>query len=274
MMKEQLLKLVRDPRVVGPAAFAAGIGVGWAINQRRWSKVVNEGVDVIEDAVEVIEQTAESRNQLALDFAAAVDDAARIEMSPEAMKAMNDYSGGIVNEQAVRDLYAQEYRRRMIEPAEQDLRDIVLGTPEPATVVQFPVPDPEPEMEQYDGWDQEEEEKNRGPNAPYTIHRDEFYQNETGFDQDDLVYYSGDDILCDKNNVPVHNQSTVVGRLEFGRGSGESDVVYVRNEELKAEYQVHRVESTYALEVLGIEAEEEAEKQDLKHSSEIRRFRD
>lgn len=141
-------------------------------------------------------------------------------------------------------------------------------------------PEPEPEPKIFpsgsfvDEWNQEEEESERGPDAPYVIHREEFYAGQTGYSQTSLVYFSADDVLCDGNQVPIYNADKVVGRLEFGRGSGDSDTVYIRNESLKSEYEVTRDYGSYQTEVLGIEIEAEAEDEDLKHSSSVRKFRD
>lgn len=139
-----------------------------------------------------------------------------------------------------------------------------------------PEPDPEPEMapDPDEDWDQAEEEANRGPNAPYVIHREEYFSNSTGYAQADLEYFAGDDVLCGEDRVPLYNATKLVGRLEFGRGSGDSDVVYIRNEEHRAEYQVTRVEHSYAQEVLGQQVEEEAEENDLRHSNTVLKFRD
>jgi hypothetical protein len=157
----------------------------------------------------------------------------------------------------------------------ENLEQTVVEAVTSAKVIDFPhpEPDPEPEMETVeDEWDQEAEEADRGPDAPYVIHREEFFAGTTGYAQDSLEFFAGDGITCDDHQVPVYNADKILGRLEFGRGSGDSDIVYIRNESLKAEYEITRNPGSYQTEVLGIEAEEEAEENDLKHS--VRRFRD
>lgn len=123
-------------------------------------------------------------------------------------------------------------------------------------------------------WDQEAEEADRGTDAPYVISVEEWAANKTGFSQQTLEWYSGDKTLCDEDNVPVYNPEKIVGRLEFGRGSGNPDVVYVRNPSLKAEYEIVRNRGSYMVEVMGVQAEEIAAAEDLKHSQQIRKFRD
>lgn len=158
--------------------------------------------------------------------------------------------------------------------ARENLEQTVAKAVTEAKVIDFPhpEPDPEPEMETVeDDWNQDEEEANRGPDAPYVIHREEYFSGTTDYDQTALEYFAADGVLCDEHRVPIYNESKIVGRLEFGRGSGDSDIVYIRNEALKAEYEVTRIDQSYQIEVLGIEAEEEAEDNDLRHS--MPRFR-
>jgi len=104
-------------------------------------------------------------------------------------------------------------------------------------------------------WDYAEEEKHRGPEKPYVIHRDEYLGEDKGYSQSTLTYYKGDDILCDEHDVPIYNADSIAGPLEFGRGSGDANVVYVRNERLEAEYEILLDTGHYAVEVLGTEIE-------------------
>lgn len=113
-----------------------------------------------------------------------------------------------------------------------------------------------------DDWDYEVELKARAlnPNKPYVIHKDEFDDNEDGFSQSSLTYYEGDDILCDEHDVPIYNPHTVVGHvMDFGRGSGDPNIFFVRNPRLEAEYEIIRDPGHYAIEVLGQEMEQPVE---------------
>jgi hypothetical protein len=62
----------------------------------------------------------------------------------------------------------------------------------------------------------------------------------------------------------------VTGPLLFGHGSGQEYVVYIRNDERRAEYEVTRVEGRYTIEVLGYELEHDAEVEDIKHSKHMK----
>ena len=118
-----------------------------------------------------------------------------------------------------------------------------------------------------DDWDYEVEVPKRTPTTPYVIHRDEFFADEKGYDnQTTLTFYSGDNVLCDENDTPVYNPEKIVGVLEFGKGSGDPNVVYVRNERLEAEYEILLDTGFYQLEVLGGQTEAMLKANDLKHS--------
>jgi hypothetical protein len=120
-------------------------------------------------------------------------------------------------------------------------------------------------------WNYELELKDRGPDHPYVIHRDEFFANESEYRQISLMYYKGDNILCDDQDVPVYNPEKVVGQLRFGHGSADPSIVYIRNDALDAEYEVILDDGYYQTEVLGHELEDDLEEDGLKHS--VQKFR-
>lgn len=148
-----------------------------------------------------------------------------------------------------------------------DPRDIVVLAPndepiEEVTVNIFAhvVPD----------WDYDAEQANRQSGGPYVLHVDEFMNDETGFRQEVLTYYSGDDILVDGADQPVPNYERIVGELRFGHGSNDANVVYVRNESVRMEWEILNHPGRYAVEVLGLEIEQNYESNDLKHSADRR----
>jgi hypothetical protein len=102
---------------------------------------------------------------------------------------------------------------------------------------------------------------------PYVITREEFFNKEAeGFEQWTLTYYEGDNILTDQDDKPIYNHEDVTGEMEFGKGSGDINVFYVRNEELEAEYEIVRDHGKYSDLVLGEEIEEDAIREDLRHT--------
>jgi len=106
-------------------------------------------------------------------------------------------------------------------------------------------------------WDHQQVAKERKGKSVYVLHEDEFFQDERGYTQDTLMYYSGDYTLVDPHDRPIYNTTEVLGTdfmNEFGKGTNQEDVLYIRNETLKAEYEVVLVNGTYAEEILGVDA--------------------
>lgn len=123
-------------------------------------------------------------------------------------------------------------------------------------------------------WNYEEELKKRTPYAPYIIHKDEFYSEEAGYTQSTLVYYAGDDIMADEDETPVFNHESVTGSLWFGHGSGDKNVVYVRNDKRKAEYEILFDPGLFSVDVLGLEIENNQRVKAVKHSAPKFRMKD
>lgn len=123
-------------------------------------------------------------------------------------------------------------------------------------------------------WDYQAELSSRDPKLPYIIHRDEFIQEEMGYDQSTVTYYRGDDIMADIHDVPIYNHSNMFGELKFGHGSGDKNVVYIRNETLQMEWEVLLHTGRYEVEVLGNDIENYYAKENLAHAHSVLKFRD
>lgn len=97
------------------------------------------------------------------------------------------------------------------------------------------------------------------PDLPYVITKDEFDENEPEYEQQSLTYYEGDDVLCDAGDKAIDISDKVVGDsnlLRFGHGSGDPEIVYVRNNRLEVDFEVVHHEGTYAKEVLDYDSGE------------------
>lgn len=121
-------------------------------------------------------------------------------------------------------------------------------------------------------WDYELELSRRDPHKPYIIHADEFVAGEKEFRQVSLTYYESDNTMIDPFDTIVYDYHKLTGDLEFGHGSGEEDVVYIRNEAEEIEYEVLRHKGMYSIEVLGQRMEDEADNE-LRHSHAVPRMR-
>ena len=169
----------------------------------------------------------------------------------------------VVSDVPPEDLGAEFVHKKMEEP--------VIIVPEPPVVVDEPV------LKSVfagsdDEWDYDTELATRSEAEPHIIHVDEFYENETEYSQSTLTYYVGDDILADAQDSPVYNFHGIVGTMKFGHGSGDPNVVYIRNDKRKAEYEIFKHDGLFSVEVMGLSIEDNARVKDLKHSHHVPRF--
>ena len=149
---------------------------------------------------------------------------------------------------------------------EKDFPDNPPVTPDPVNV--FTEVDP--------NWDYDVECAARTPGGTYVIHRDEFFGDEMGWDsQSTLTWYAQDEVLTDEHDTVLNQPWNLigVGMNMFGHGSGDPDVVYIRNEHLEAEYEVLRDPGSYAVQVLGGQVEDRMTQEDFKHSRSPGKFR-
>ena len=103
-------------------------------------------------------------------------------------------------------------------------------------------------------WDYEVEQANRNENEPYIINHEEYLEAEPGYEQVVFTYYEGDDVLADEQDKPVDEIERVVGEdnlMKFGHGSGQHNVVYIRNDRLTMDFEIVKSNGKFAEEVLG-----------------------
>ena len=249
---EQQLRGWVTPAIVGVASFAAGAVSGYFFKKYRDSAKFDTS---IQDAAADIVDLESNLAQLSFMFE----------------ERDRKYDGYL--QQMMRTVRAAIIDVETTVDAEV-IHDGLKTTNEDGDVV-FAVETEEDEWneETDDHWDYEEELKNRGPDHPYIIHRNEYFSDEMGFDNhSSLMYYKGDDILVDDLDTPIYNPEKVTGPLIFGHGSQDPHVVYVRNEKLKAEYEILLDYGTFAAEILGQKVHKSAEAEEFKHS--LLRFRE
>lgn len=129
------------------------------------------------------------------------------------------------------------------------------------------------EIPEGDGWDYATEVLRRSKDRPYIISHEEYYNNENSWEQADLTYYEGDDVLCDLQDMPVADPDRIVGEdnlVKFGHGSKDENVVFVRNEQIECEFEITKSVGSYTQEVAGFDTETRGE---LRHSHTPRKFR-
>lgn len=125
-----------------------------------------------------------------------------------------------------------------------------------------------------DGFDYEAELARRTSEKPYVITHDEYYECELDYEQTDLTYYEKDDTLVDSRDMPIPDEDNVVGSdnlTRFGHGSKDENIVYVRNDRMKVDFEISRSVGSYAQEVLGFDTERDLRHSDMRRG--IRKFR-
>lgn len=109
-------------------------------------------------------------------------------------------------------------------------------------------------------WDWHEERKRRSPNTPYVIHYDE--RHDTPDYQDvALTYYVKDDVVANERDEPMdpEDRDKTIGEANlerFGHGSGDEDIVFVRNDDLELIFEIDRADKSFAEVVHGFHHED------------------
>jgi hypothetical protein len=245
------------PSVVGVVSFGAGVTAGYFLRMYKASREIEE----------IVEEDSEDLNtQLHFEFEEYTSVLGR--MTQEIALVVREFKE---EGRSFLDRHAESMHRSMAShPAYQETEDgeitFVPLVEEPVTIHDTIFSDNGDEI-----WDWEIEKSVRGPELPYIIHHDEFFEKEAeNYSQTTLTYYKGDNILCDEEDVPLYGLEMIVGELKFGHGSNDPNVVYIRNERLEAEYEVTLDHGYYMVEVLGQAIEDNLGK-DVKHS--VRKFK-
>jgi hypothetical protein len=89
---------------------------------------------------------------------------------------------------------------------------------------------------------------------PYVVSLAEFTNDEEDFDKITITYFETDDTLIDERDetLPIDASVGQANLLRFGVGSENKDIVYIRNEQLKIDFEVCRNLGSYTQTVLGI----------------------
>jgi hypothetical protein len=153
---------------------------------------------------------------------------------------------------------------------ERQIRDVVREEDQRVRVNAFTTSHDD---EGLDEWDWNEENGNRSPDVPYVITAEEYGANELDFRQTSLTWYEGDEVLTDEKDTPIYDVPTTVGEMKFGHGSHDQSICYVRNEKLRAEYEVILDHGSFQVQVMGQDIEEELEKREIRHSHGAPKFR-
>jgi hypothetical protein len=250
------------PAGVGIVSFGLGLVVGHILSRRYFVNTVSEKENKIEQLEEEQLELDFKRAELDREFNKQIQEAAFVirELKEEGQVFLKKFDEKFVEEEvnldsddSVNHTNDNDGRKEVIMPIQDD-RDT-------HTLVRF-FANPND-----DDWNYDEELAKRSPDHPYVIHRDEYFaQEEEFYSQSTLEYYAGDDILCDENDIPLYDAERIVGKLEFGHGSRDQSICYVRNDRLQAEYEVLLNPGAFGVEVLGNHVQDLIRKANIKHS--------
>ena len=82
---------------------------------------------------------------------------------------------------------------------------------------------------------------------PYVVPPKKF--GDCDYDTITLTYYDGDEVLADDADEPIFDVDDVVGRdslNHFGENDDDPDIVYVRNDDMKTDYEICREFARYS----------------------------
>lgn len=240
MNKEQIVALLKTKKVtVGLAsAFSAlaGAAVGYAVAQKRLEKAYEE---IVKNEVNAAKQFYGALYKTDEQYASP-EAVAEARLSNEALSALRKYTAGESDESIVESITDVE-----------DGLEVVVTTIERKEVVRNVFTDSNIDVD--DEFDYATEVAMRDSSKPYIISHDEFFENTPQFNQVNVTYYEGDDVLADQTDQVIDDLEGTVSsdNLKFGHGSKDANIVYVRNEPLELDFEVLHSDGKYAEEVLG-----------------------
>lgn len=255
-MNERIEKIIHHPLTIPVAVGVVSFGTGMAAGYILARKTGRDG-ELYEIPTIDLHLTEEDLDDLQEEDDLLEEEDDRV---PEFVKRKLEEGGGIT----IVEIEGEEFE------AEDEEHLKVIGSPPEVTPVRRNAfADNGNDSE----WSYEKEVEKRTEDAPYVLHKDEFYADEKNYSQMTLLYYAGDNIMVDEDEKPVYNHERVVGPMMFGHGSGDPNVFYVRNDALRAEYEILHDTGLYSVEVLGLDIEDNQRVRDLRHSHQPGKFR-
>jgi hypothetical protein len=103
--------------------------------------------------------------------------------------------------------------------------------------------------------DIDKEIADRTEEAPYIISLEEYNANEYEYQQNVLTYYGGDGVLADERDDQILEIDMVVGDNNiprFGHRSEDPNILYVRNDSMGLEMEIHLNQGKYSEIVAGL----------------------
>lgn len=281
-MNEQVLRVAKHPAAIPSAVGLAGLGLGvvtgYVIGFKRgegraWDRIIAEMSESIKD--QPVDADEDVAPRVVLDADQLED--MRERWAEQATPPEEVVSERVLTPEEVRhagypvrgpESEAEPYPQAILDAAEEagvtpeqivrDMERVKAALEREDSEVD------EPETEETnvfantgEGWDYDAELAAREGQTIFVIHADEYVENAEDYTHVTLTYYEGDDLMADEEEQLVTNYQRVVGELNFGHGSGDPNVVYVRNLEREVEYEILRHHGYFTKEVEGLDMDSE-----------------
>lgn len=210
------------------ASLAVGSTAGYFIAKYRLGKQFDERL------AQEVEQTKAFYTKLSEKATYRTAEDAVNALIPDAVTAMKEYQGEVKEDSFFEKVDEEkEFSQTEMPPTVKSIFDRGKATEEVS----------------------EKDKRNRTEEAPYILEKEEFLQDEMSYTQTTLTYYAGDNILTDSRDDVINEIDSTVGEgnlQNFGYGSGDPKVVYVRNDVLGSEFEILHHEGTYKQHVAGL----------------------
>ena len=259
-----LVKVKANPKALIVGALVTGVVIGGVAgylisakrSQRKWQKQADEQIEQVKDHYAAVYKTDESLEDLAAKYDAEPSEEVVAErlLSPEE-----------VAERTGPERIAYNKVTPTVEPpvtpfVEQTVTEAIIEATMPVELNVFESTNPDT----YFLYSEELVRREQRPDDPFVISQEEFNNNDTEYSQRTMTFYEGDDTLADEQDSPINlnDRDKLVGNenlYRFGHGSGDPNVVYVRNTVLELDMEVVHSDGKFTKEVLGFDDE-------LKHS--------
>lgn len=259
---------------------AAGVGLGYLVTKKRFESVYAEMLqEEIENTKEFYKGLYEKKLEEGLRTAAVVDENVTFTSADQDFaKSMEKYEPVDLNE-IPEDVAEEIMANTSVEEASAAILRYSADSKEEAARSDTKTQAKKPERVFYNNISKKDtpkvpeartmvplksdipgEELPESPKAPYIISQDTFMSAELDYDQETVTYYDVDGVVANQGDVPLGQVNDTIGLsnlTKFGElsGSGDSNVLYVRCERLKTDYEIVRDMGMYSEKVLNLGAD-------------------
>ncbi len=270
---QQIVTVVKNnPLVlvgVGVVSLAAGVGAGWFAATKyltpKYEALVKEEIETAQDYYARLNKAGPYATPEGAVKALHDDEDNEFVVGPERLG--EEVAEMILEEAAIAQRSYDKMFTGTVEVVEGD-----AGTTIVETTAQVDLEDGSVEVTQKEtsniflngnpvdaDFDPEVEAEKRSAGKPYIITEDEFMTNANEDEEISCTYYAADDTLTDHKDKTIDDIEGNVGEAnlkQFGRGSNDRNMLFVRNEAKGTIYEIARSGGSYMREVLGMDEDE------------------